>query len=255
MSTFLDVALEAAKDAETIIANHFDPSGVDSEKKTDGSPVTIADREAEAAIIQRIKSAFPDHSILGEEIGREDHTSGYRWIIDPIDGTKNFTRGIPLFGTLIALMKDGEVIVGVSNMPAIKELMYAEKGQGAYVNGKRITTSSVTDFQDIYLTFGGLSYFEKMGLMGRVLGIRDEIFQLRSFGDVYMYHLLAQGKLEVVMEASIKVYDVAPLKLIIEEAGGRATEIDGTEMNLDISTFLATNGHVHQKIIDYFKVI
>ncbi len=253
MSKFLDVALAAAKDAEAIILKYYDSTGVDSVKKTDGSPVTIADREGEAAIIKRIKESFPDHSILGEETGREEQKSEYRWIIDPIDGTKNFTRGVPLFGTLIALMKGNEVIVGVSSVPVLNDLMYAEKGKGAFANGKPAKVSSVADFSNMYLSSGSQNYFEEIGLLNHVTDVRNHIFQYRMFGDLYAYHLLAQGKIDGVVEASIKIYDVAPVKLIVEEAGGRATEIDGTEMNVDTSTFLATNGHVHQQVIDYFK--
>ncbi len=252
MSTFLDVALEAVKQAEVTVMHYFDPKGVASENKADGSPVTKADTEAEAIIIQHIKAAFPDHAILAEESGREDTASEYRWIIDPIDGTKNYTRGLPFFGMLVALMKNGEVIMGVSNMPAFGEMMYAEKGQGAFLNGERVSVSEVKDMKDIYLTFGGLGYFEKAGTVDKITTIRDRIFQLRSFGDVYMYHMLAQGRLDVVVESSIKLHDVAPLKLIVEEAGGRATEIDGTELNMDTDNFLATNGLVHQMMIDYF---
>ena len=254
MSEFLDIAISAAKDAEKVLLKHYTPKGVESSQKSDGSPVTIADKEAEQLIVSRIKAAFPDHSMLAEESGTENTRSEYTWIIDPIDGTKNFTRGVPLFGTLIALMKNGEIIVGVSNMPLLNDLMYAEKGSGAFRNGKQIHVSGTKRFKDAYLSSGSLHYFEPHGLVEKLAAIRKDIFQFRLFGDQFAYHLLAQGKIDAVTEGHIKIYDVAALKLIIEEAGGRATEIDGSAVGVDTTTFLATNGHVHEDFLSYFDL-
>ena len=254
MSAFLNVALAAARDAEEVIRQHFDPAGTESKSKTDGSPITVADTEAEMAIIRRIKRSFPEHSILGEETGKEEKQSEYTWIIDPIDGTKNFIRGLPFFGTLIALMKDGEIIVGVSNIPLLNDLMHAEKGKGAFANGVPTHVSTVQKFSNAYISSGGTQSFAAMELGNKLMEIRNHVFQYRIFGDSYMYHLLAQGRIDAVIEGHIKIYDVAALKLIVEEAGGRATEMNGNEMSMEATNFLATNSYLHDDLIKYFSL-
>ncbi|MCK5235224.1 MAG: inositol-phosphate phosphatase, partial [Candidatus Aenigmarchaeota archaeon] len=167
-SEFLKTGLEAAKKAEEIILKYYSDE-IRAELKEDMSPVTVADREAEKAIIEIIRLKFPDHSILGEESGSSDSASEYLWIIDPIDGTKNYMRKIPLFATQIALMKGGEVIVGVSNAPALKELLYAEKGKGAYCNDRQIHVSKIDMLNKSYMSFGGLRHFEKKNLVDNLL--------------------------------------------------------------------------------------
>lgn len=252
MSKYLDVALEAAGIAERVIEHYFNSvDGRDSVNKTDGSPVTQADKEAEDVIVAHIKAAFPKHGIFGEETGRQDQDSEYCWIIDPIDGTKNFTRGMPYFGTLIALMKNGEVIVGVSHMPLINETLYAEKGQGAFLNGEPIAVSSVANLKDTFLSFGSLKYFVERGLTEKILALQD-VFSSRCYGNCHAYHMLAQGQVDVVIEASTKLYDIAPFVLIINEAGGSTSKLDGSAIDMQTSDFMATNGALHETIVRHF---
>ena len=163
-SKLLKVAIRAAKKAEKIILKHYQKK-IEVGIKKDFSPVSIADVEAEKIIIATIQKKFPSHKFLAEESAKNIKKAKYLWIIDPIDGTKNYLRGIPLFATQIALMKDGELILGVSNAPALKELMYAEKGSGAYYNNSKTQTSSILKLNQSYILFGGIEYFKKKNLL------------------------------------------------------------------------------------------
>ena len=253
MSKYLDVAIEAVKIAEKVIIEYYD-----SEKqiatKADNSPVTIADKMAEAKMREYILAHFPEHKVYGEEGEKSaNEQDEFVWVIDPIDGTKNFIRGIPLFGTLLALMKDGEVVVGVSNMPFINECMYAEKDGGAFLNGKRVRVSSVENIQEAYCSYGSTKYFTQRGLREKLLGVTERMRWARGIGDCWSYHLLAQGKLDSMVEAHTKLWDVAPLKLIVEEAGGKMTQIDGSPIDFSTATALASNGLLHEEMLMAFK--
>ena len=170
-SQFLTVALEAAKNAEEIITAYYTGDAMKVEMKADETPVTLADRGAEKVIRETIKQAFPDHGFLGEEYGIEEGDSPYVWIIDPIDATKNYIRKIPIFGTQIALMKGEELILGVSNAPLLNELLYAEIGQGAFLNGEPITVSSVTRPEDAMICHGGLKWFVEKGTFSGIYNL------------------------------------------------------------------------------------
>jgi histidinol-phosphatase len=221
--------------------------------KEDQTPVTIADQESEKVIIDVIKKAFPDHGFLGEESGSNQNTSGYLWIIDPIDGTKNYTRQVPIFGTEIALMKDRELIVGVSNAPAIHELMYAEKGQGAYLNDQVVKVSSIDALNESYVSFGNLKAFEYNKQLQSLLDLSKQTRAFRGYGDFWSYHLLAQGRIDVVIEAALKIWDIAALKVIVEEAGGTMTNIGGRPITIQTNSTIATNSKLHHQIIDTFN--
>ncbi len=252
MSEFLQTAIDAAKEAEDVILRYFD-KGVDVKYKSDQTPVTEADTGAEAIIKEVIGAAFPDHSFIGEETGLTGTESGYVWIIDPIDGTKNFVRKLPFFGTLIALMRDGEFIVGVSNAPVMKELVYAEKGSGAFMNGTRIHVSATSDMSRAYVGHGGLSRFNTNGRLPGLVSLVSGTHACRGFGDLWSYNLLAQGKIDIVAEAGLKVWDVAPAAVIINEAGGKMTDLDGKPIGLDTTTALATNGILHEASVEHFR--
>ena len=247
-SEFLKTGLEAAKKAEEIILKYYSDE-IRAELKEDMSPVTVADREAEKAIIEIIRLKFPDHSILGEESGSSDSASEYLWIIDPIDGTKNYMRKIPLFATQIALMKDGEVIVGVSNAPALKELLYAEKGKGAYCNDRQIHVSKIDMLNKSYMSFGGLRHFEKKNLVDNLLVLVNSTQGHRGIGDFWSYHLLAQGKIEIMIEADTKIWDIAALSIIVREAGGKVTDIKGGTVGKETTSIIATNEIVHDEVL------
>ncbi len=250
-SIFLEVAIKAAKRAEEVILKYYDKN-IEVGFKGDSSPVTRADIESEKEIIATIKKEFPSHGFLGEE-SMKDTKKDYLWIIDPIDGTKNYLRKIPLFATQIALMKRGELIVGVSNAPVLKELMYAEKGSGAYLNDALIEVSTVKNLDKSYILFGGIEYFEQANILNNLLSLVNNTQGHRGIGEFWAYHLLAQGKVDAMIEADTKLWDIAALKVIIEEAGGKVTDIHGSKVGIKTNSLLATNGRLHQTILNYFK--
>ncbi|OGE73793.1 MAG: hypothetical protein A3I07_02260 [Candidatus Doudnabacteria bacterium RIFCSPLOWO2_02_FULL_42_9] len=252
MSKYLEVGIEAAKNAEKIILEYLSPD-IKISLKSDNSPVTIADQLAEKTIVETIKKIFPDHSFLGEELGQQNNNTEYTWIIDPIDGTKDYSRGIPLFGTLISLFHNNEVILGVSNLPLMKELMYAEKGKGAFVNRKPVSVSKVRNLEESYVTFGNFNYFVDKGYLDNLSNITRKARGRRGSGDCWMYHLLAQGKLEVIMEAKTNIWDIAAPSLIVTEAGGKVTDFDGNPIKKNTTNILASNGFLHEEILAELK--
>ncbi len=253
-SSYLEIALQAVKQAEAIILQYLDTK-IRAELKPDLSPVTIADREAEEIIKQTILAQFPDHTFYGEEGEKIDlsHHQGYTWIIDPIDGTKSYLRGNPLFATQLALLHDGEFILGVSNAPILHELLYAERGRGCFMNDERVSVSSVAEIFESYVSFGSLKYFTKHDILEPLVSIAEQARWTRGIGDFWSYHLLAQGKLDVMIEAETKLWDIAAMKVIIEEAGGRVTQLDGSPVDHTTTTFLATNGKLHDEVCRRFN--
>ena len=251
MSNFLEVGLKTAKIAQKIILSYYQKN-IRINKKNDLSPVTIADKKAEKAIITTIKKYFPTHSFLAEESGQAGN-SIYQWIIDPIDGTKNFIRGIPYFSTLIALKKNNKIILGISHNPALNTTIYAETGKGAYLNKKQIKVSNINKLSDAWISHSGLNFFIKHKLDNKLINISKRCNRTRGFGDFWQYELLAQGKFDIILEAKIGFWDVAPFIVIIKEAGGKITDIFGKELNENSTTACATNGSLHNKVIKYFK--
>jgi histidinol-phosphatase len=250
-SLYLQVAIDAVKRAEAKIMRYYQ-SDLTVSNKQDDTPVTIADREAEESIKAVIHAAFPDHTFFGEEGEKSDLSNhkGFTWIIDPIDGTSSYLRGIPLFGTLLALLHDGEIEVGVSNAPAWGELMWAAKGEGAFVNGKPARVSRVTDIHDAYVSNGRLKYFEIISKMTPLLDIARQAKWARGIGDFWIYHLVAQGKVDIMMEGYVNFWDVAAPKIIVEEAGGKFTQLNGKPIGYSSTSCLATNGLLHRAVED-----
>ena len=252
-SQFLKVALEAAHNAEEVILKYYADS-IRIEFKPDATPVTIADREAERVIIETIQRAFPDHGFLGEESGDTHSESGYHRIIDPIDGTKNYIHKIPLFATQIALMKDGERILGVSNAPLIKELLYAERGAGAFMNDQPIRVSEVAEASDAMICHGGLDWFDSIGMQTNIRKLITNSSQSRGFGDFYIFHTLASGRTDIAVEGGhLQPWDIAALAVIVEEAGGKITDMERNVLTLSPSPVIATNGVLHEQVLDYFR--
>ena len=251
-SQFLKVALEAAKNAEEIITAYY-TGDMKVEMKEDETPVTLADRGAEKVIRETIKQAFPDHGFLGEEYGIEEADSPYVWIIDPIDATKNYIRKIPIFGTQLALTKGEELILGVSNAPLLNELLYAEADGGAFLNGEPIAVSSVPQPKDAMICHGGLKWFVEKGTFPGIYNLINDTGRSRGFGDFYMYHLVASGRVDAVVEAAISIWDIAAITVIVREAGGKVTDIQGQPITKDTESLAATNGVLHNTVLDYFK--
>ena len=250
-SQFLTVALKAAKNAEEIITAYY-TGDMKVELKDDETPVTRADRDAEKAIRETIKQAFPDHGFLGEEYGTEEGTSPYLWTIDPIDATKNYIRKIPIFGTQIALMKGDELILGVSNAPLLDELLYAEAGKGAFLNDEPIAVSDIARIEDAMICHGGLRWFTEKGTFPGIYNLINNTARSRGFGDFYMYHLVASGRADVVVEAAISIWDIAAITVIVREAGGKVTDIQGQPITKQTESLIATNGVLHDIVLNYF---
>ncbi|MFA5406634.1 MAG: inositol monophosphatase family protein [Candidatus Nanoarchaeia archaeon] len=247
---FLRVALEAVKAAEDIIMNYYQ-ANPESSLKADNSLVTRADVEAERVIIETIKESFPGHNIIGEESGSDSKDSDYTWVIDPIDGTNSYSRGLPFFATQIALMKGDEVILGVSNAPALKELMYAEKGKGAFLNHERVRVSAISELSKSFINHGNIKYFKTA--FEPLMKLTNSVFTTRGIGDFYGYHLVAQGKSELMIEARTKLWDIAAMKIIIEEAGGRVTDFKGRPITDKVTSIIASNGLIHDQVIELFN--
>jgi len=242
----LAAAVEAARAAGEIAMAYY-RGGFDVTLKADRTPVTQADREAEQAITRLLGEAFPDWGFLGEEFG-EKGPQETRWIIDPIDGTKNFVRRIPIWAVLIALEERGEVTTGVVWNPVSSELYTARRGEGAHRNGERIRVSDFEAMKDATVLHSGLRLVREAGYWDGLVRLFDVAARTRGFGDYYGYGLVAEGKAEIYVEVDLKPWDVAPVKILVEEAGGRLTDFSGRPTIYD-GTVLATNGRLHAEAL------
>lgn len=250
-SKYLQVALNAVKEAEQIITFYYQ-SQIEVTLKADQTPVTLADQEAEVTIKDLIAKAFPDHAFLGEE-GGQDKTAEYLWIIDPIDGTKNYMRKIPLFATQLALMHNDEIILGISNAPKMNELVFAEKGNGAFLNNQPIRVSNTQKISSSYLSYGGIGSFDRHHQLNDLLKLERNTLGHRGIGDFWSYHLLASGKIDIMIESDTKIWDIAALSCIVQEAGGRVTQVDGNPLSKNTTSLIATNNILHEEVLNYFK--
>lgn len=251
MSPFLHTALEAARTAQEIILHYYHGS-FDIELKPDQSPVTIADLEAEQAIKNLILARFPEHGFFGEETGKTNPDAEYTWLIDPIDGTKSFVRRYPMFSTQIALMQGSELILGVSNAPAFGELAYAERSQGAFLNNHPLKVSGYTELKQAALSLGNIASLAASPQWAALGQIIPQVQRIRGYGDFLHYHLLASGKLEIVIESDVNILDVAALSVIVQEAGGVLTDLNGQTLNLASTSILAAaSPELHQQVLQH----
>jgi histidinol-phosphatase len=248
-SARLDAALAAAAAASGIIRRHY-AGAIAPRAKSDGSPVTDADLEAEQAIRALVESRFPDDGFFGEESAAARLDAEHLWLVDPIDGTKSFVRRYPMFSTQVAVMHRGRLELGVSAAPAYGgETAWAERGGGAYLDGARLAVSRVARLEEATLSTGNLRSLAqgpRWAAFGRIVARLDRI---RGFGDFLHYHLLAAGKIDAVLESDINILDIAALTVIVEEAGGRVTDLEGRPIGLETRSILATNGSLHEAIL------
>lgn len=242
----LAAAVRAARAGGEVALQYY-RSGFDVTVKDDLTPVTQADREAEAVIVESLSTAFPDIGFLGEELGTRGPQE-HRWIVDPIDGTRNFVRRIPIWATLIALEEAGEVTVGVIHNPVTGELYTARRGGGAWLNGERIHVSTVADLGSAHLLHAGLRLLRESGWWEGFVRLVDATERQRGFGDYLGYGLVAEGKAEIYAEADLKPWDLAAPKILIEEAGGCFTDFLGRP-TIYGGTALATNGRLHEVVL------
>ncbi len=246
-SSDLNAALEAAEAAARVIREMY-ARNIAVEFKADKSPVTEADVRAERAIREVLAARTPGYAFFGEETGRSGDGDAL-WLVDPIDGTKAFVREYPMFSTQIALMRQGQLVLGVSSAPLYGELAWAERGAGAWLNGRRLAVSEVGTIAEAAVSGGNLKTLASGPGWARWGAVVREVSRLRGYGDFLHYHLLASGKIDAVVESDVNILDIAALVTIVEEAGGRFTALDGTPVGLDTTTVLASNGRLHGPLL------
>jgi histidinol-phosphatase len=249
----LTLALTLADRADALTRTRFGALDLRIDTKPDLTPVTDADRAVEADARQVLGRERPDDSILGEEFGGTTIFSGRQWIIDPIDGTKNFVRGVPVWATLIALLEDGVPTVGVVSAPALQRRWWAARGQGAFAavdggQGRRLSVSAVAELGSASLSFSSLSGWAQRGARERFIALTDAVWRVRAYGDFLSYCLVAEGAVDIAAEPEVSVWDLAALDVLVREAGGRFTSLHGAPGPHGGSA-VATNGLLHQDVL------
>jgi len=247
MHADLAFALELADLADAITTERFQADDLAVETKPDLSPVTEADRAVEQALRKLIGEERPGHSVVGEEFGA-DQPGTARWILDPIDGTKNYVRGLPVWASLIALERDGRVQVGVASAPALHRRWWAARGQGSFVNGRRIHVSRIADLGDAVLSYASLTSWEQHGMGEEFLALARACWRTRGFGDFWSHMLVAEGAADLAVEPEVEVWDLAAPQVIVEEAGGRFTNLDGIPTPAGGSV-VSSNGLLHDRVL------
>ena len=248
---FLDFATDAAWQAGQLTLAHFQ-TGVTVEQKADESPVTIADRSAEELLRRLIESRFPDHAIIGEEFGETDRDSTYRWMLDPIDGTRSFIRGVPLYGVLIGLEIAGESVVGVAHFPGLGEMIAAAKAQGCWWNGRPARVSSVSGLDEALVVYSDCADFAVYDRSEAWARLQKATHTQRGWGDCYGHCLVATGRAEVMLDPILSVWDCAALLPVLQEAGGTFTDWNG-EVTIYNGNGFATNGLLFDQVLEILQ--
>jgi len=242
--TFLPVAMAAAEAARKLILSYYNGE-FEIEIKDDQTPVTVADRGAENVIRELITEAFPEHGIFGEEFGSDNKTTDFLWLIDPIDGTKSFVKRYGMFSTQIALMYQGELILGVSCAPAMGELVWATRGGGAFNQSGKLQVSDIDSISDASISTGNIQTLAAGNRWPALGNIMATCNRTRGYGDYYHYHRLAAGQLDAIIESDVNILDIAALCVIVNEAGGKFTDLDGRAIGLDTTSVLAATRELH----------
>lgn len=250
----LAVALVLAAEADLIAIDRYRAQDLDVQLKPDRSHVTDADTRVERFIREHLADARPGDAILGEEFGTEG-TSNRQWIIDPIDGTSNFVRGVPIWGALISLVIDGVPEVGVVSAPALGRRWWAATGHGAWLqqdgaDPRRLRVSGIADPADATLSYNSIKHWDQYGRLDQLIALSRQVGRTRAFGDLWSYMLLAEGAIDIAGEFDVKPWDIAALVPIVREAGGRITDADGHD-SLDTLSVIATNGILHDAVLSH----
>lgn len=248
------LALNLADQADALTLDRFGAMDLRVDTKPDLTPVTDADRSVEAVLRATLADQRPDDPIFGEEYGGTTVFNGRQWVIDPIDGTKNFVRGVPVWATLIALLDDGIPVVGVISAPAIQRRWWAGDGEGAFLSvagGERrqITVSSVADVAAASLSLSSLDGWAKLGLRDRLIDLTDTVWRVRGYGDFWSYCLVAEGAVDIAAEPEVSLWDLAALDILVREAGGIFSSLDG-EAGPHGGSAVATNGLLHEAVLN-----
>jgi histidinol-phosphatase len=253
VSADLDLAMTLAVRADEITVARFGALDLRIETKPDLTPVTDADEAVEAEIRAILARERPGDAIFGEEQGGTPVFEGRQWVIDPIDGTKNFVRGVPVWATLIAVMDNGEPTVGIVSAPALNRRWWAGRGLGAYTSfgdtvSRQLSVSRVTDLSAASLSFSDLTGWGERGLREQFLGLTDAVWRVRAYGDFFSYCLLAEGAVDIATEPEVKLWDLAALDVLVREAGGVFTSLDGRP-GPHGGSVVASNGLVHSAVL------
>jgi histidinol-phosphatase len=247
----LDFAIDAAWQAGKITLEYFQ-SGTAVERKADASPVTLADRRAEEKLRDSIQRAFPHHGILGEEFGEVAGRSPYRWVLDPLDGTRSFIQGVPLYGVMMGLEDAGRAMLGVVHFPALGETVYAAKGEGCYWNGRRAHVSEVTQLEEAVVLATSVRSLYKEGRGAAFEALQEKTRLQRTWGDCYGHILVATGRAEIMLDPILNIWDCAALQPILEEAGGTFTDWTGVHTHKG-GNGISTNGHLLQTVMEIVR--
>lgn len=251
----LELALELADIADAISLERFRALDLHVESKPDRSPVTDADRSVEQALKDVLAAKAPNDALIGEEYGNTGSASR-TWIIDPIDGTANYLRGVPVWATLIALAIDGKPVVSVVSAPAMGRRWWAAPEVGAFtkdIDGstRELKVSAIADLENASLSYNNLQLWDQAGMLPQLTQLSRKIWRTRAYGDFWSYMLLAEGSVDIVAEHDLKIYDIAALVPIVEQAGGMFSALNGP-LTAETSSVLATNGKLHQEVSNSF---
>ncbi len=245
----LALALELADLADAVTLPAYRDRTFTVRHKDDRSEVTEADRGTESAIRARLTATRPDHAVLGEEEGLiGDAGASHRWIVDPIDGTSNFVKGVPIWATLIALEHDGDVVVGVCSAPALGRRWWAVKGGGAFADGRPIAVSDVATIADAHLAYSDIGSFVRYGYGPQLTELTARCWRARGLGDFWMHVLVAEGAFDAAAEPIVNLWDLAAVQIIVTEAGGRFTDLSGRDTP-DGGSAVSSNGRLHDEVL------
>lgn len=255
LSDDLELALSLADSADALTLDRFGAVDLRVDAKPDLTPVSDADLDCETMVRQRLSARRGDDAVLGEEFGGDAVLAGRQWVVDPIDGTKNFVRGVPVWATLIALLIDGIPRVGVVSAPALRRRWWAAEGLGAFASfdgtevPRRLSVSGVDDLASSSLAFSSLSGWAQRGVRDEFIALTDDVWRVRGYGDFYNYCLVAEGAVDIAAEPEVSLWDLAALDILVREAGGRFTSLEGADGPAGGSA-LATNGLLHQTVLE-----
>jgi histidinol-phosphatase len=247
---WLTFLVDCADLADDIAMHYYQKTGLKTQQKDNDTPVTQADVEAEKKIREYTATTYPDLAIFGEEEGMGDMSAPFKLIIDPIDGTKNYMRGLPFFANLLAIEAGGDIVAGVASAPAMNDRWQAAKGLGATYNGKSIQVSTINRLDEAQVFHGALSGQEAIGAPEGFIPLLTECWRQRGYGDFYAHVCVAMGVGEFAVDFNLNVWDIAPLKIIVEEAGGRFTDINGGT-SVFTNTIISSNGTtLHDTVLE-----
>jgi len=251
MNPDLRLALELADAADVITLKHFQSTTLAVRTKIDMSPVSEADEEVERALRERLAEERPNDGIVGEEFGSSG-SSDRKWILDPIDATANYVRGIPIYGTLIALVENDQATVGVISSPAMNRRWWAARGDGAFCNGRAMHVSRIDRVENAHLGHASVKDWEKYDRGEKFLALMRRCTRARGFGDFWMHMLVAEGAIEIACEPEVQPWDMAAVQVIVEEAGGRFSDLRGNA-RFDGGSGVSTNGALHDAVLEALR--